>query len=249
MSVDIPDLITLGFSPKEAKLYLALLGKGGATAAELTAATALKRPTVYKLLENLRERGLVTRSSRESRRFFVPEPPEQLLKNAERQKRDVERLLPELSDLFMAKSMRHRVRYYDGVAGIRRVHDILLALPAGSNYYYWGSMQSFVDALGEDFAADYTRRRVRRGIWSNGIYPREKAMLNPVLRSSPANLRRVRYFNLKSMDSLGQLILFDRRIAIFSGRRDLFGMILDSEECYSIMKMVFDAMWSGALPG
>ena len=246
MSIDASDLIRIGFSLKEAKLYLALLGKGGATAAELTAASALKRPTVYKLLENLQERGLVTASTRESRRFFTPEPPEQLLKYVETQKRNVERLLPDLSDLFMSKSQHHRVRYYDGVAGIRRIHDILLALPHGSNYYYWGSMHSTVEALGEDFVADYTRKRVSKGIWSNAIYPREEAMRNPALRGCPENLRRIRYFNLQSTKSLGQLFLFDHKIAILSGRCDLFGMVLESEDCYSIMKMVFDSMWETA---
>lgn len=243
MSVDTAELLKIGFSPKEAKLYLTLLARGGATAAELTAASSLKRPTVYKLLENLQSRGLVAQSFSGSRRYFTPEPPEQLMKNVETQKRNIEQLMPDLTDLFMANSQHPRVRYYDGIAGIRKIHEVFLTLPPGANYYYFGSMRSSVDALGEDFIAEYTRQRVRKGIWSNGIYPREEAMSNPDLTSSPENLRRLRYFDLKGMNNLGQLTMFDHKIAIFSGRRDLFGMILESEDCYSIMKMVFDAMW------
>ena len=246
MSIDSAELQKIGFSPKEAKLYLTLLARGGATAAELTVASSLKRPTVYKLLENLQSKGLVAQSFNGSRRFFTPEPPEQLMKNVETQKRNVEQILPDLTDLFMLNTQHPRVRYYDGIAGIRKIHEIFLALPPGSSYYYFGSMRSSVDALGEEFVAEYTRQRVRKGIWSNGIYPREEAMRNPDLTSSPENLRRLRYFDLKGMNNLGQLTMFDRKIAIFSGRRDLFGMILESEDCYSIMKMVFDAMWSMA---
>jgi hypothetical protein len=148
----------------------------------------------------------------------------------------------------MANNVHPRVRYYDGLEGIRKIHEIFLKLQPGSNYYYFGSMRSSVDALGEDFVAEYTRNRVRNGIWSNGIYPREKAMSHPALTSSAENLRRLRYFDLKGMNNLGQLTMFDHKIAIFSGRRDLFGMVLESEDCYSIMKMVFDAMWSMASP-
>jgi len=248
MSINTAELIKIGFSQKEAKLYLTLLARGGATAAELTAASALKRPTVYKLLESLQDRGLVAQSFRGTRRFFTPEPPEQLMKNVENQKRNIEQILPDLTDLFMANTLHPRVRYYDGIAGIRKIHEFFLRMPPGSSYYYFGSMRSSVDALGEEFVAEYTRQRVRNRIWSNGIYPREEAMLNPALTSSPENLRRLRYFDLKGMNNLGQLTMFDHKIAIFSGRRDLFGMILESEDCYSIMKMVFDAMWQMASP-
>lgn len=248
MSIDAAELIKIGFSAKEAKLYLTLLARGGGTAAELTAASALQRPTVYSLLESLQEKGLVAKCLHGSRSFFTPEPPEQLMKNIETQKRNIDQLLPDLTAMFMANNLHPRVRYYDGIEGIRKLHEIFLSLPRGSNYYYFGSMRSSVDALGEDFVAEYTRQRVRNGIWSNGIYPREAAMTNPDLTGSAKNFRRLRYFDLKGMTNLGQLTLFDRKIAIFSGRRDLFGMILESEDCYTIMKMVFDAMWSMASP-
>ena len=79
------ELIKIGFSAKEAKLYLTLLARGGGTAAELTAASALQRPTVYSLLESLQEKGLVAKCLHGSRSFFTPEPPEQLMKNIETQ--------------------------------------------------------------------------------------------------------------------------------------------------------------------
>jgi len=69
----------LGFSEKEADIYLSALRIGSASVSELAKQAKIKRAIAYVVLEKLREKGLVSLSEKRGKQIFIAQDPEKLL--------------------------------------------------------------------------------------------------------------------------------------------------------------------------
>ena len=72
----IEQLNMLGLNGRQAKVYLTLLQLGSATAIEIAKAAKYKHPTVYDVLDALKEKRLVTETLSNGKKLFCAEDPE-----------------------------------------------------------------------------------------------------------------------------------------------------------------------------
>jgi predicted transcriptional regulator len=79
------DLKKLGFTDKEAQVYLMLLRIGPSPVSALANRLGLKRVTVYSVLDSLCARGLVTFDQCGNCRRYIPHDPECLLDDLEKE--------------------------------------------------------------------------------------------------------------------------------------------------------------------
>ncbi|MEK7146043.1 MAG: helix-turn-helix domain-containing protein [Patescibacteria group bacterium] len=80
----------IGFTEKEAQIYLMLLRIGPAPASLLAKRVGMKRVTTYSVLESLSERGVVSFEEMKNGRRYVPHDPECLLYGIEKQYSEVQ---------------------------------------------------------------------------------------------------------------------------------------------------------------
>jgi len=243
--MDGVELAGIGFGEKKGALYLALLKLGRGTVAELAKAAGIKRTTAYDLLAELRADNLVAESAVGNRRLFTAEPPENLERVIERRRAALDRLMPTLKNVFYQHDPRPRVRYFEGVDGIRHVHEELLKVKS-KEYFYFGSMQGFVNALGQEYMEDFIRRRIRKRIWSNALRIRAQEIDDPLAASGAENYRRVRYLSKPIEEAVASMTLFDGKIAICTTGRENYGMIIESREMSAILKLIWDCLWAVA---
>ena len=69
----------IGFSEREIKVYLALLGIGQTTVGPIAAETRLQHSKVYQTLEKLIDRGLVSYVIKSKTKYFQAHNPKQIL--------------------------------------------------------------------------------------------------------------------------------------------------------------------------
>lgn len=86
----IESLMQIGFTEKEAQVYLMLLRIGPAPASLLAKRVGMKRVTAYSVLESLSERGVVSFEEMKNGRRYVPHDPECLLYGIEKQHSEVQ---------------------------------------------------------------------------------------------------------------------------------------------------------------
>ena len=118
--VEIDVLRNLGFSEKEAKIYLALLEMGTGTAMTISKKADIKRPTTYLILEELKKKGLVSEIP-EQKHVFAAENPEVLQKNLKQNLANLGELLP----IFKAKFNRGekpKIKYYEGKDNLYKLY-------------------------------------------------------------------------------------------------------------------------------
>lgn len=242
----IAGLEEAGLSPRQARIYVALLRLGNATPAQLAQAAAVKRPTAYEALEDLCARGLATRAVAGRRRTYAAAPPARLLDEAAERQRRLKALLPDLQALVTtAATARPRLVYREGIEGVRQVHEDLLTA-RDREYRYFGGSSEMLGAMGEAYIKDYVRRRVAKGIRSLSIRWRSHEVALPCLADGERWLRRTRFLDIAPGDGLSGLFIYDRRIAITSSSREGYGMVVESEGLSGLLRLVWEALWNVA---
>jgi HTH-type transcriptional regulator, sugar sensing transcriptional regulator len=122
MKLDISaELQTLGLTQSEAKVYLASLKLGPATAQLLAAKSGTSRPTAYIMIESLAKRGLMSSYFKGKKKYFAAADPHQLTYIVQHLKREalekeaaVGKIIEELGKIVEAEKNVTEVRVLEG---------------------------------------------------------------------------------------------------------------------------------------
>lgn len=242
----LDSLKKIGLSENEAKVYLALLELGSSTAQQVAQKAELKRPTTYVQLESLMKRGLVTSFEKGVKTLFRAEDPEHLKQVLEKEKEEqkekvgaLEKILPGLGNLYLSAGERPRVRFFDGIEGLKTIQDEFLKSKAIE-------IKSIVNiddvlALFPAHPKEYAPKRVRKGIKSKLIYTHQEG---DILKESDARmLRESKFIPPENFPFSGDLAIYANNVAISVHRKRPFGVVLESEEIAKSLEAVFDLLW------
>jgi len=239
----LEQLKELGIEGKRAKIYLSLLQTGAASASEIAKLTKLKRPTVYDLLDDLIENKLVVTGFSGNMKIFSAEDPATIILELKEKLAKAEVLVPGLQSLYSQSPQKPRIRYYEGIEGIKTVCEDILNVKSGE-YHYFGSLNEMFQTTGREYQNSYVAKRIKRGIWSNAIRIREKEVDDEFMKSSPENLRRVRFFPYPINEEIISLFIYDDKVAIHSGLKENYAMIIESRELSTLMRAIWQCVWA-----
>ncbi len=245
----IERLLQLGFSPKEAALYLAALELGEASPVSTIAKRAnINRTTAYDLLQQLTTRGLILTSDHKGYRSYQALDPSKLVAHLKeeslkyaRLSKEAERLLPELQTHYHALTDRPRVYFYEGIAGLMRVYEETLS-SKGEILAYACSQENALTIPG--YFPRYYKRRTERNISIRAIFPdtpedhKRQAMDALELRTSVI-LPKGKF------DITPEINIFNDKIMI-ADWREKFGIIIESKEISNAMRQIFELAWETA---
>jgi HTH-type transcriptional regulator, sugar sensing transcriptional regulator len=239
----LDELVELGLGKKASAAYLALLRLGAGTAAEIAVEAKIQRPTAYDILGELENANLVTRSFLNGKKVFVAEEPAKLADLPRRQLSRIESVLPELNALFDSGPVKPRIRYYEGIEGIKTVSEDILTVST-KEYFWFGSIREILDVTGREYQRDWVKRRIAKGIWSNCVRVRQKEAADDFLKQGAKNLRRLRYFPKPIVEDTVALYIYDYKIAVTSALKESYGLIIESRELAVLLKALWDITWS-----
>lgn len=118
MDTLIQNLGSAGLTEKEARVYIALLQLGKASAYGISSRSGLKKPTTYVILDELIKKGLVMKIPRVKKQQYVAKPPEEFFANAEERLKQAKKALPELITMAESEKVKVQTLFYEGVDGI-----------------------------------------------------------------------------------------------------------------------------------
>ena len=237
-----------GLSENEAKIYLASLEIGRATADELSKHANVKRPTTYVQIESLVKKGLMSSHEKGKKTYFSPESPEYLKRifektheKVESGEKELEKILPNLVRMFETADNRPRVRFFEGKEGLITMREEFLNVKSKELFIIF-SQDVLESVFGRDELASYSRKRAEAGIHSRAIYTRSGGKFED--KHPPLTERRFLPENKLSLEA--DIIIFDNKIAITALRGKLFGVIIESKEIAKSMRSIFEIMWEFA---
>lgn len=245
----IEHLLQLGFTLKEAALYLAALEVGEASPVSTIAKRAnINRTTAYDLLEQLVQRGLILTSDHKGYRTYQALDPSKLVAHLKeesvryaRLSKEAERLLPELQTHYHALTDRPRVYFYEGVEGLMRVYEETLS-SEGEILAYVCSRENALTIPG--YFPRYYKRRTEKNIPIRAIFPdtiedRKRHALDA------EELRKSVLLPLAKFNITPEINIFNDKIMIADWREKL-GIIIESKEIAHAMKQIFELSWEAA---
>ena len=119
------ELIEWGLKEKEAAVYISLLGQKKCNAYGLAKITGINRTTVYLELDNLIQKGLVSYTIKNAKRYYQATNPDKLLEALETKKKKIKNILPDLKKMHEFDESPN-VQVFEGKNGIKAVYlDIL----------------------------------------------------------------------------------------------------------------------------
>jgi HTH-type transcriptional regulator, sugar sensing transcriptional regulator len=243
------DLVKIGLSEKEAKVYLAALELGPTNILNLAKKSAIKRSTVYEMIKNLKEMGLMSETIKGKRSLIVADEPEKLKRNIVEKEILLKQILPELKTINNVGFTKPKITYYEGKVGLREIYKI--ALEAKDKKADWISpIKSVTETVGEDFLNEYIETKKRMGYWIRSIHIIARQVdtykyLDP--KTYEATLRKVR-FAPKDIDIPNAIVIWDNKVAVMSTKKEGFGFIIESDEYSTTMKIFYNLLWQASKP-
>jgi HTH-type transcriptional regulator, sugar sensing transcriptional regulator len=231
----------IGIEGKKSDVYLACLESGGATAYLIAKKVGLKRPTVYDIINQLMKDGLVYKSIKGKIKYFSPADPAMLLKKIKDKEENIKLILPLLQNLYNSPNTKPFVRYFEGKEGIREMYeDSLRSCKKGDEILAY---------VGEDFLVhfpsyvnDYVERRAEKGVVLRGIYKSNPEILK-YMDKNDKQLRVAKVLAEKDFPVTNETNIYKNKVAIASYGREMFGMIIESEEIARSQKAIFELLW------
>lgn len=236
------DVLTrIGLNAKEAKIYLACLELGSGTVLQISRKTELSRGSCYDLLEGMLEKGYVSKVHTDHHVVFSAVDPEALLKRVENDVRQFELVLPELKGLFH-KHARPRVRYFEGIEGIKRVYlDTLTATTEILNY----ANSKEIRKLWPTYDEEYVTERSKKRIFLKGIAPDDE-FGQAVKQKDEVYFRETRLLSSDEFHFRNEINIYDNKVAITSFHKELIGILIESEEIADTQRDIFKMAWAFA---
>ncbi|PWB57567.1 MAG: transcriptional regulator TrmB [Bradyrhizobiaceae bacterium] len=236
-------LVQIGLQETEARFYLAALELGQASVRDIAAKAGITRTNAYDVFARLLELGLVTQvGGAASKTMMVgAEPPDQLVELFEARRRRLDALLPELRSLHNRASGKPRVRFYQGLEGIKLVLNDTLTV-RDKRLLGILSMRDLFVVPGRTWMNDFVRRRIEAGVFMRVIRSPVKDIAN-VWPPSAEDLRDVRFASADFVFTMTSYI-YNNKVAIISSQQENFAMTIESEEFALMQRNLFEALWA-----
>jgi sugar-specific transcriptional regulator TrmB len=246
--VDKKQLIELGFSDKEAGVYLALLELGPATTTEISRVAKINRTTGYDILESLVSYGLVNLVGETKIQKFVAENPDRVIVFLENKIKQVQEnlklaynLIPELLSIYNEKE-KPKVKFYEGIERVKEAFEDTLTAKKEILAYAVGA--DMFKAVSREYFKDYSEKKVARNIKVRVIAPNDPESREVVLRDKE-ELRESLLVPKEQFYFSTEVNIYNNKILTISWK-EKFAFIVESEEIANAQRKIFELAWLGA---
>lgn len=244
----VRELEKLGFTGKQSVVYVALLGLGKATAAEIGQKTGINRTSIYDIIGELQGLGLVSLVAHAKKQTYRAESPEKLpvilaaqadrLRDLAKQSEGVASMLQSV----VAKSpSKPKIKIYEGESGIKSLYDASLLCRTSIRSFLTADT---VNAFDEEYMQKYFAARARRGIKIQGILNDSPASRD-YLNQAKELKRDIRLVPQDKMDIVPEVYIYDNTVAIFSLKERL-GVSIESKDIAYAFRKLYDLAWEKA---
>lgn len=113
------ELVDLGLSRNEAKIYLFLLKNPNVTTGPIIKETRIANSRVYESLNSLISKGLVNYNVQKDGKYFSAAEPKKIIENEEERMKKIKAILPQLNGLIGEEKKNTTTAVYEGFEGFK----------------------------------------------------------------------------------------------------------------------------------
>ncbi|MFA5842179.1 MAG: helix-turn-helix domain-containing protein [Candidatus Gracilibacteria bacterium] len=243
-----PDFDRLGLSESEGKVYMALLELGGGYVSTVARQSKLPRVNCYHTLENLFKKGLVNFMTKNKVRFYSAEPPQKMVNMLEEKTTYARKLLPELLSVTNALAFKPKIKYFEGMDGVKTILEDTLT--AKSEMLGYSNLKGAAELFG-DYIKIYAQKKMKKRLKTRLICPSSKEAFEYTKRyyptQFPEELIEILFINPREFWFEHEIMIYDNKVAVISlNKEELVGMIFESPVYARSQTAIFNLAWLGA---
>jgi len=229
-----------GLHGRKADVYLAALELGGASVIDIARKANIKRTTVYDILLDLKNDGLISETMKGAKRLFIGEDPEKIKKDLEKKEALFSEILPQLKSIYNVKGMKPKIKFYEGKEGLIEAYDD--ALKYSGEVLAFGS-EDVLNVLGQNWAEQYIKRRVKKNIRIRAILPETKQLVENIVARDQEHLRVCKLIKKEKYPFSVEVDIYGfQKVALISCKEQM-AVIIESAEINNTMKWIFEMCW------
>ncbi len=239
----------IGLTEKEARVYVALLETGEATAQQLALKSELNRATTYVILESLLKRSFIRSSNKSKKTYFLIESPQQILNFLENEKQKIDNkidlaknLMSELENLEKLTRERTKIKFFKGKQEVALIQkDVIRSNPKViDNIFNINLTLENFPLRPEDHRQKIIKKKIK--IRSIVIYnAKETIPQYPVFYEEER-----KYLPADKFPFFADMAFYKNKAAIISFKDDLAGIIIENKAIVDGLKFLFELAWQGA---
>ncbi len=237
----------IGFSEKEAVVYIASLELGPTTILELAKKSKVNRATTYVIIESLIKKGLASSFEKGKKRYFSVESPERLLsifnirkKEIDEQEREFIALLPDLKQIYSSGLTEGKpvVRFFEGKEGIKAIQDDIIK----TKTEILREFTSLDDAY--DFfppsPRDHRKKINKNAKLVKTIYTSKNGPILPKQNGPFISL----YVLPSQFPFFCDMAIYKNKVALVAFKGKLLGVVIENEQIAKTMSSIFELAWN-----
>lgn len=237
-------LSQIGLNKSEIAIYLYILENGLSTPPKIAKGTGIVRTNCYHVLQQLKERGLLTEQETGKRKAYLARDPQALLSSLERRHEAIEKLLPDLRALYSTQKNKPKIRFYEG---FKEVQEIYAQTLSAKKIYGLGSTKRIAE-IDQVHLNNYMQEVGKRGIVFIDILSHASGAKEAMeWKNYLKGLYEYRLAPAKYGDFPTDMLFWDDNIAMLTLEEPIFGTVIASPLLAETFHIIFNIMWE-ALP-
>lgn len=236
-------LIDFGLNKKEVDVYLSALELGETNIQRISKKSGVKRTTVYDVISSLKEKGLISETTKNKRTVYYAEDPRTLEKSMEEKMEKLKNIMPELLSITNLIDKKPKIKYFEGLEGIKNIYKDTLNYP-NQELLAWTPEEAATDFDEAFFDDYYLPQRIKKNIWVRGIW-NDKPRIKKYIALNEKQLRKTKITPKESFIDLEvEINLYAKnKIAIMSFEEKI-GLIIESQKIFNTLKSIFEMNWN-----
>lgn len=226
-----------GLSEKEIEIYLAALKTGESTANKLSEVSNIRRTTTYEIIENLKQKGLISSITKNKKYYFIAANPDTLIDKLEDKKRTIKNIIPKLNELQNINQVKTNTEIFEGKIGIKNAVNQLL--DSKKILCYGGSIQA--EDIFDGYTSNFAQRRIKKKIILKAIIEEDipKHMLTSEIKKLTKIKTLKKFQNHKTTYFIGEdiMIIVTFELGEFTAIKIKSPTLIESQ------KIIFETLW------
>jgi len=236
----------LNLNDKEIKFFKTCFKLGNPTINEVIKVARLERSTGYLIASELIEKDLIQENYREYKKRLIAAEPKKLLRilsakerTLGRQEIELKEKLPDLQAIYKVSDIRPNVRVFDGINGLLEIWQNILT--SKTKILLWSNQATEKQFFTTSQHQKFIEERIGKNI-SIEVLAVNNQKGSELAKNDEKALRQTKILP-KDVTFSAETYIYDNKVAILDYKKDIIGIIIESEPIYDSQKAIFEMAW------
>ncbi len=228
-----------GLTYREGQVYIALLELGGAGVTTIGKHIGLQRTQVYPILSSLTRKGLARLYFQDNKRFYKPARPKKIIDVAQKKLETLASIVPNLENIEKNPAPQIGLRFIETQNELQNFCTEIVKTHKRKTIYSIGGFQHWEELVGQKFAEQFRKDRVKEKIKTRAIVTQEDTDASILHRSTLSDIRWLP----KKQEFKSVFHIFPDKILISTPQHTSLAVAIEVPAMVDIFKSVFDILW------